>query len=115
MVADYMWSHHFLVISSQSETFGLVSIEALACGRPVLSTRCGGPEEVIRGSEYGELVDNSVEDLAKGLVTMAARIAEFDPTLLHDYARRNYGLEVIAARLKETYLQMLGRRKTSED
>jgi len=111
-IANHMRRHHFLVISSESETFGLVAVEALACGRPVLSTRCGGPEETVRGSEYGELVRNSVEDLAKGFVTMAARIGEFDPVILHDYVRRNYGFDVIAARVKETYLEVLSRHRS---
>ncbi len=107
VVADYMRRHHFLVISSEFESFGLVAIEALACGRPVLSTRCGGPEETVRSSEYGELVGNSVKDLARGFLAMAARIVEFDAMALHDYARHNYGFEAIAAHLREIYLEVL--------
>ncbi|MGH2360021.1 MAG: glycosyltransferase, partial [bacterium] len=112
-VADYMRRHHFLVMSSESETFGLVALEALACGRPVLTTRCGGPEETVRSGRYGELVGNSVADLSKGFVTMAGRLPEFDERVLHDYARRNYSFEVIAARLKETYLEIVRNKETS--
>ena len=111
MVADYMRRHHFLVISSQSETFGLVAIEALACGRPVLSTRCGGPEETVRASACGELVENSIEGLAKGFLTMSAHVGEFDAAGLHDYVRRNFGLDVIAARLKGIYMKVLEDRE----
>jgi len=45
-----------LVISSEQEPFGLTAIEALAVETPVVSTRCGGPEEIIRDGRTGSLV-----------------------------------------------------------
>lgn len=45
-----------LVISSEQESFGLTIIEALAVETPVVSTRCGGPEEVIKHGVTGLLV-----------------------------------------------------------
>ena len=35
-----------LVISSRVETFGIVGIEAFACGIPVVATDCGGPKRL---------------------------------------------------------------------
>jgi len=45
------------VISSQQESFGLTAIESMAAGTPIVSTRCGGPEEIITDGEDGLLVD----------------------------------------------------------
>lgn len=45
-----------LVISSEQESFGLTAIEALAVKTPVVSTQCGGPEEVIKHGMTGLLV-----------------------------------------------------------
>ncbi|WP_231894433.1 glycosyltransferase [Vibrio tritonius] len=45
-----------LVCSSESESFGNVIIESYACGVPVISSRCGGPEEII-DDEFGLLFD----------------------------------------------------------
>ncbi|HYE37877.1 glycosyltransferase [Methylocaldum sp.] len=45
-----------LVISSEQESFGLTAIEALAMETPVVSTRCGGPEEIIEDGINGYLV-----------------------------------------------------------
>ena len=45
-----------LVIFSEQESFGLTAIEALAVETPVVSTRCGGPEEIVRHGLTGLLV-----------------------------------------------------------
>ena len=42
---------------SDSESFSLTCAEAMLCGRPVIATRCGGPEEIITSGKDGELVE----------------------------------------------------------
>ncbi len=46
-----------LLVTSLRESFGLTIVEAMARGVPVVSTRCGGPEELISDGETGFLVD----------------------------------------------------------
>jgi glycosyltransferase involved in cell wall biosynthesis len=46
-----------LVCSSHFEGYGVANIEAMACGRPVVSTNRGGPAETIVNGETGVLVE----------------------------------------------------------
>jgi glycosyltransferase involved in cell wall biosynthesis len=109
-VADYIRSHHFLVLSSETETFGMVVLEALACGRPVLTTRCGGPEETVGGRERGELVENDCKALAKGFLAITRRLGDFDPNALASYAHTRFGHHRIAEQLVARYSELTRRK-----
>jgi len=47
------------VVPSYYESFGLVVLESLACGTPVVATKVGGAESVIRHGETGYVVRNN--------------------------------------------------------
>jgi len=56
------------VLPSISEGFSLSTIEAMAAGKPVIATRCGGPEEIITDSYDGLLVNvNDPEAISKAV------------------------------------------------
>ena len=61
----YMYVKKFklFICSSIWESYSLVVNEALALNIPVISTKCGGPEEVLEYGEYGTLTDNNQESL----------------------------------------------------
>ncbi len=52
-----------LIISSEQEGLSIASMEAMASGTPVISTRCGGPEMLIADGVTGFLVNPTAEDI----------------------------------------------------
>jgi len=66
----------FMVMPSYYESFGLVSLEALACGLPVVATPVGVMDTVIREGLNGPLVANGDATLlAKAIDRVASRSA----------------------------------------
>lgn len=62
------------VMPSRYELFGIVMLEAMACGVPVVATRFGGPAEVIRDGVDGLLVDpQDTEGLADAILRLLER------------------------------------------
>ena len=53
----YIYHSSILACTSQTESFGNVLVEAMACGTPVISTKCGGPEEIIDDGVNGFLIE----------------------------------------------------------
>lgn len=96
-----------LVLSSNYETFGVVIIEALALGKPVVATKCGGPESIIN-SEVGYLVEkNSVDSMAEGLRKLYRNRHNFSQEKIRGYCENNFSERLISNKLTEIYIDIL--------
>jgi len=71
------------LLSSDEEGLGLVLLEAMACGVPVVSTDCGGPETVVRDGHTGALVPTGEAEI---LARTAASLLK-DNDMLHAYGK----------------------------
>lgn len=54
-------------IPSHQEGLSIVGLEAMACGTPIVSTRCGGPEIFVKDDETGYLVDFDEQGFADAI------------------------------------------------
>lgn len=96
-----------LVLPSLSEGFGVVLIEAMACGKPTVATRCGGPEDIVT-PETGILVPPAdYMALAEALREVLSGQRRFDPQEIRRRAVDNYAYGNIASRITAVYRQVL--------
>jgi glycosyltransferase involved in cell wall biosynthesis len=102
-VAGLFAQCHAFVLPSHYESFGIVFAEAIACGRPVIATRCGGPESIVN-EKNGMLVDiRNVGALAEAMATMMRNIDSYDPEdIRNDFVSR-FSRQVVGAQLRKVY------------
>jgi glycosyltransferase involved in cell wall biosynthesis len=95
-----------LVLASEREAFGLVLIEAMACGLPVIATSCGGPSTIVHDGSTGWLVPTEDEHaLARALVQAVNDSPERTRRgeAAYHSVRRSYEWSTVAARVAQTY------------
>jgi glycosyltransferase involved in cell wall biosynthesis len=111
-VVARLWAANALVLPSAFETFGVVLVEALATGIPVISTRCGGPEDIVEPG-LGVLVDRDDEE-----AFAAAMLSVTSQTYLEEELRRRamarFSFESVARMLLDVYRRLQTRRMTPD-
>jgi glycosyltransferase involved in cell wall biosynthesis len=108
-IPGLMNSHDALVVASRYETFSLVSAEALACGTPVVASRCGGPEEVV--GDYGELFDaGRPAAMAAALRRTQDRAGNWDPASAREHVLRSFSMTGLATGLVDDYWEVVRAR-----
>ena len=104
-----------LAVPSRIEGFGLVAIEALACGTPVVATNKGGMTDFIN-DEVGALV--YVEDdvmLEKEISKILNEEKIFNREKLSNYAKENYSQEAVTKDLIDVYKKVLEKSIRMEE
>ena len=97
------------VHASPRETFGVVTLEALASGLPVVATQSGGISQILEDRRLGELVPaQDPRMLARAVIRTLDRLDEFDPATLHAAVARFSG-ESVAPRIVHLYERVLAK------
>lgn len=101
--------HDIVVVPSLTEPFGIVAIEALAAGLPVIASRVGGLADIISDSQLGYLFEKGdYHALAQLLLNMILH-AHYKENALNrrKYVEKNYSWEKIAHNTTNIFEQIL--------
>lgn len=95
------------VLASRTETFGVVYIEALSQGLPVIATQCGGPQSIVR-PENGFLVPTeNIDALAGALIGMYEQRGRFSPQKLRRDCLAEFGEEAVIGKLAAKFEEVV--------
>lgn len=106
-VLDHMATCGAVVINSNVETFSVVTGEALAMGKPVVATRCGGPQGFVTPTN-GILINVGDHDaLVAAMLTLTHTADRYDPDEIRASVRDRFSPAVIAQKFMALYQRSL--------
>ena len=115
----YRSSHIFVAPSTMGESFGIVLLEAMASGVPIIASSIDGYRETLKEGKYGILFENeNVYDLRKKILYLYERgdLREKLSKKGQLYVKTNYSWDVIAQKTMDFYLSLLSKEQIkSED
>lgn len=107
-VKDLMASSCCYMLSSHIETFGVVVIEALSQGTPVISTRCGGPESILTPEDGVFVSVDHVEEMAQAMVTMLKLPQKYDRADIRRRCLEKYAEPKFIKNMTHVYERCIG-------
>ncbi|MDR1482289.1 MAG: glycosyltransferase family 4 protein [Synergistaceae bacterium] len=102
-IRPWLWGADFFVLPSRGEPFGIILLEAMASGLPVIATDEGGPKEIITHGENGLLTP--VDDVP-AMVSAMKRLTDSSTSLIQRVVSRGYERlsDFTSEALAETYM-----------
>jgi glycosyltransferase involved in cell wall biosynthesis len=106
-VRDLLDETDVLLVPSRWESFGVVAVEALAMGVPVIASNTGGLSDIV-GDEFGWLVEPGDEESLR--IAMASALTgerRFNPDALRASAVRRFGVDGFLDRMDAVYASVV--------
>ena len=109
-VARLLAQSHVFVLPTRYEAFGVVLVEALMAGMPVLATRnSGGPDSIVTPGINGYLFDiDNITQLKDLMIDVYSTYDKWNLTRIAASARQGYGPEAFMRQYKELYAKVSG-------
>ena len=109
-VSMWMSKCDVFVLPSRYETFGVVYIEALASGKPVIGAFNGGAEDIVN-DKVGILVEkDNISMLSEAMEFIKKNINNYNKDEIREYCVDNFSSKIIIQRIIDVYNEVLKKR-----
>lgn len=98
------------VHASHHETFGVTLIEALSCGKPVISTTCGGPESIVQNTDGILVPPNDFKTLGKAMATVRENRGRYEAASIRKDCIARFGRDALVNHLSDIYQRVMSSR-----
>ncbi|MCK9310120.1 MAG: glycosyltransferase [Candidatus Cloacimonetes bacterium] len=106
--ALYQYHHcDCFVMPSRIESFSMVLIEAMACGKPVVATDCGGPRDIVNDLSGLLVAVGKPKELAAGIVKMNEQYLTYSPDIIRNHCITNYNPLSVSKQIEQVYKSVL--------
>lgn len=95
------------VLPSQSETFGVAYIEALACGLPIIATDCGGPRDIVTQKNGLLIPINDQQALEQAIIQMSHNLNLYDKQSIAQDCQKCFVADNIAKHIAQILEQTI--------
>jgi glycosyltransferase involved in cell wall biosynthesis len=103
---ELIQASHIIVSSSHIETFGLTLIEAMACGKPVIATRSGGPDSFVTETTGLLVPTGDVDALAAAMRQMADTYDRYNPAAIRAYCVEHFSETAFVQHVEHLYSEV---------
>jgi len=110
-IPEFYSALDLFVLPSRYETFGIVLIEAMACGMPVIATRCGGPEEIVSEATGILISRENAEELGNAIELIADNLHFYKRDIIRKYVEENFGQKVFLERINNLYNETINMNR----
>ena len=110
-VAKKMNEADVYIHPSDFETFGVVLIEAMSTGTPVITTNCGGPEEFINKNNGIKVNKRDINGLSTAISEMKLNFSDYRSEDIRNYVISHFSEEAVAKRLIGAYDEVVKRKR----
>jgi glycosyltransferase involved in cell wall biosynthesis len=97
----------FYVCNSNFETFGMTVAEALRAGKPVVCTRCGGPEEFLNDQNSLQVDKGNNQQLGSAILKLAGTFSTYDPQKIAAKIENEFGRQTVRRKWLEFYTKIV--------
>lgn len=104
MIRTYNQNADVCVVASRRETANVSMLEALACGTPVIATRCGGPESLLDDTVSLIIEPEDTQALVQALTSMySSEASKYNADTNRKYVLDRYSIEAVYAKTLQVY------------
>ncbi len=100
---------HVTIINSTIETFSVIALESIFSGRPVIATRCGGPEQFINNANGILIEPDNEKELAEAMKKVIENYHHYMAEKVRNSIQNIYSIEKIAAAIDQLYDRVLNQ------